>query len=245
MQAFRKKTFVLLVIMAVLAACAPGQSPEQIQAQVATSVDMTVQAQNSMGTAVAQTVAAQAPAATETLTPTTIPLEVPTLTPIIDTSTPFTVVPPSGGGGGGGGGGSSDTGKKTKYLCTIVGQVPRDGSPATILKVGDTLNVRWTFRNDGTITWDPTWTWEFYSSQIATNVGDNFGLTMSSVGSQHSLGATVQKKQTITLGAFLTAPDFQGREPIRIGTAWSIIGDGVKFCIADINVEIIRPGMIP
>ena len=247
MQAFRKKTFVVFVVAAILAACAPGQSPEQIQSQVETSVAMTVQAQNGMGTAVAQTVAAQAPAATETLTPTTIPLEVPTLTPILDTSTPFTVVPPSGGGGGGGGGGGSSgsSGTKTKYHCAIVGQVPRDGSPATILKVGDTLNVKWTFKNDGTKTWDPTWTWEFYSSQIDTNVGSNFGLTMSSAGSQHSLGVTVQKTQTITLGVFLTAPDFEGREPIRIGTAWSIIGDGVKFCIADINVEIIRPGMTP
>jgi hypothetical protein len=198
-----------------------------------------------MGTAVALTVAAQAPAATETLTPTTIPLDIPTLTPILDTSTPFTVVPPSGGGGGGGGGGSNSSGTKTKYSCSIVGQVPGDGSPATILKVGDSLNVKWTFKNTGTITWDPTWTWEFYSSQIDTNVASNYGLTMSSVGSQHSLGATVQKNQTITLGAFLTAPNFEGREPIHIGTAWTIIGDGTKFCKADINVEIIRPGMTP
>ncbi len=245
MQAFRKDILVILAVAALLAACAPGQSPEQIQAQVETSVAITVQAQNQMGTAVAQTVAVQAPAATETLTPTTIPLEIPTLTPILDTSTPFTVVPPSSGGGGGGGGSSSSSGKKARYSCTLVGQVPGDGSPATILKVGDTLNVRWTFRNDGTITWDPTWTWEFLSSSIDTNVPSNFGLTMSSVGSQHSLGATVQKTKTITLGAFLTAPNFEGREPIHIGTAWAVIGDGIKLCIADINVEIIRPGMTP
>ncbi len=243
MQAFRKKFIVVVAVAALLAACAPGQSPEQIQGQVETSVAATVDAENQMGTAVALTVAAQAPAPTETLTPTTIPLDIPTLTPILDTSTPFTVVPPSGGGGGGGG--SNPSVKKQKYLCTIVNQVPGDGSRATILKVGDTLDVRWTFRNDGTITWDPTWTWEFYSSQIDTNVGSNYGLTMSSTGSQHSLGATVQKTQAITLGVSLTAPNFEGRDPIHIGTAWSIIGDGVKFCIADINVEIIRPGMTP
>jgi hypothetical protein len=126
-----------------------------------------------------------------------------------------------------------------------VGQVPGDGSRATILKVGDTLDVRWTFRNDGTITWDPTWTWEFLSSSIDTNVPANYGLTMSSVGSQHYIGATVQKTHTITLGASLTAPNFEGREPIHIGTAWALIGDGIKLCVADINVEIIRPGMTP
>jgi hypothetical protein len=126
-----------------------------------------------------------------------------------------------------------------------VGQVPGDGSRGTILKEGDPLDVRWTFRNDGTITWDPTWIWEFYSTSIDTNVADNYGLTMSSVGTQHSLGVTVQKTQTVTLGVHLTAPTFQGREPIHIGTAWDLNGDGSKFCIADINIEIIHPGMTP
>jgi hypothetical protein len=126
-----------------------------------------------------------------------------------------------------------------------VGQVPQDGSRATILKEGDGLDVRWTFRNDGTITWDPTWTWEFLSSSVDTNVPDNFGLTMSSVGAEHSLGITVQKTDTITLGIHLTAPTFQGREPIHIGTAWAVIGDGIKLCIADINIEVIQPGMTP
>jgi hypothetical protein len=247
MQAFRKRILVVFAVAALLAACAPGQSPEQIQAQVETSVAMTVQAQNQMGTAVAQTVAAMAPAATETLTPTTIPLEVPTLTPIIDTSTPFTVVPPSGGGGGGGGGGGNSSSKKTpQYSCTLIGQVPNDGSPATILKVGDTLRVRWTFRNDGRVTWQSYYPWQFLSSAINTTDPANFGLTMSSVGSESELGTDVAPDGTITLGIFMTAPSsFEGRDPIHIGTAWTVIGAGTKLCVADINVEVIRPGMTP
>lgn len=247
MLMIRKTMFIAVVVSVLLAGCAPGVTPDQIVAQVETSVAATVQAQNNMGTAVALTVNAQMPTATETLTPTTIPFNLPTLTPILDTPTPFVVVSSGGGGGGGSssGGSSSSSGKKVKYYCTIVGQVPGDGSPATILKVGDGLDVRWTFRNDGTITWDPTWLWEFYSSSVDTNVASNYGLTMSSIGTQHSLGATVQKTDTITLGVHLTAPNFEGREPIHIGTAWDINGNGSKFCIADINIEIIRPGMTP
>jgi hypothetical protein len=244
MQMIRKTIVIALGVAVVLAGCAPAQSPELIAGQVETSVAATVQYQNDIGTAVALTVNAQLPTATATFTPTLIPSDLATLTPILDTPTPFVVV--SGGGGGGGGGGSSSNPvKKPKYYCTIVGQVPQDGSRATILKDGDPLDVRWTFRNDGTITWDPTWLWEFYSSQIDTNVPDNYDLTMSSVGTQHSLGVTVQKGDTITLGVHLTAPTFQGREPIHIGTAWDINGDGSKFCKADINIEIIHPGMTP
>ena len=237
--------FIAVVVSVLLAGCAPGQTPDQIAALVETSVASTIQAQNNMGTAVALTVNAQMPTPTETSTPTTVPLNIPTLTPIIDTPTPFVVVSSGGGGGSSSGGSSSSTTKKSKYLCTIVGQVPGDGSRGTILKEGDGLDVRWTFRNDGTITWDPTWIWEFYSSSIDTNVADNYGLTMSSAGAEHYLGATVQKTDTITLGVHLTAPTFQGREPIHIGTAWDIDGNGSKFCIADINIEVIHPGMTP
>ena len=247
MQMIRKTFFIALGVSVLLAGCAPGVTPDQIAAQVETSVASTVQAQNNMGTAVALTVSAMGPTATETVTPTTIPLDVPTITPIIDTATPFVVTSGGGGGGGSGSGSgtSNTTGKKSKYACTIVGQVPQDGSRATILKEGDGLDVRWTFRNDGTITWDPTWTWEFLSSSVDTNVADNFGLTMSSAGAEHSLGVAVQKTNTITLGVHLTAPTFQGREPIHIGTAWAVIGDGIKLCVADINIEIIHPGMTP
>ena len=251
MQMIRKTFIFALGVSVLLVGCTPGVTPDQVAAQVETSVAATVQAQNNMGTAVALTVSAMGPTATETVTPTTIPLDIPTITPIIDTATPFVVTSGGGGGGGGGGGSgsgsgsSSTTGKKAKYACTIVGQVPQDGSRATILKEGDGLDVRWTFRNDGTITWDPTWTWEFLSSSVDTNVADNFGLTMSSAGAEHSLGVAVQKTNTITLGVHLTAPTFQGREPIHIGTAWAVIGDGIKLCVADINIEIIHPGMTP
>jgi hypothetical protein len=241
LRAFQKSIVVALAGTVLLSACAPaqpGQSPEEIQAQIATSVAMTVAAQN------AETAAAE-PAATLTFTPTTVPFELATLTPILPTATTFVVVPPSGGGGGGGGGGGASSSANQKYLCSLIGQVPQDGSPATILKVGDTLDVNWTLRNEGTKTWESTWTWHFYSSQIDTNVPSNFDLTMSSVGFQSTLGKAVQPGKTITLGAELTAPNFDGREPIRIGTAWTVIGDGVKFCIVDINVEIIRPGMTP
>jgi Ig-like domain-containing protein len=243
LQAFRGPLAVVLASAALLSACAPAQpapSPEEIRAQVATSVAMTVAAQNT------ETAAAE-PAATQTSTPTSIPFAVPTLTPILPTATTFVIVPPSGGGGGGGGGGGSGSGSPAsqKYLCALIGQVPQDGSAATILKVGDTLDVKWTLRNDGTKTWESTWTWHFYSSQIDTNVPSNYDLTMSSVGFQTTLGKTVQPGKTITLGVELHAPNFDGREPIHIGTAWTVIGDGVKFCIVDINVEIIRAGMTP
>jgi outer membrane murein-binding lipoprotein Lpp len=248
MQMIRKTMFIAVVVSVLVAGCAPGQTPDQIAALVETSVASTVQAQNNMGTAVALTVNAQMPTPTETLTPTTVPLNIPTLTPIIDTPTPFVVVSSGGGSSGGSsgsGGGSSTTGKKSKYACTLIAQVPQDGSRATILKEGDTLDVKWTFRNDGTITWDPTWPWEFLSSSVDTNVSDNFGLTMSSIGAEPSLGEAVLKNNTITLGVHLTAPTFQGREPIHIGTAWTVIGDGIKLCVADINIEVIQPGMTP
>ena len=247
MQMILRTIVIALGVSVLLAGCAPAQSPELIAGQVETSVAATVQYQNDIGTAVALTVNAQLPTPTATSTPTLIPSDLATLTPILDTPTPFVVVSSGGGSSSGGSssGGSSSSSKKPKYYCTIVGQVPQDGSRATILKEGDPLDVRWTFRNDGTITWDPTWIWEFYSTSIDTNVADNYGLTMSSVGTQHSLGVTVQKTQTVTLGVHLTAPTFQGREPIHIGTAWDLNGDGSKFCIADINIEIIHPGMTP
>lgn len=238
-QAFPKLMTVVLALAILLAACAPQATPTQdAQAQIATSVALTVAAQKPLETA------------TATSTPTEIPAAVvPTLTPILPTATTFVVIPPpsggSGGSGGSGSGGGSTSTQSSKYKCSVVAQTPNDGSPATILKVGDTLDVKWTLRNDGTKTWEAAWPWAFYSSSVSTNVPANSTLTMSSVGFQTSLGANVKPGETVTLGVELTAPNFEGRDPIRITTSWTVIGDGVKFCRPWINVEIIRPGMTP
>ena len=144
--------FTFLVI-ALLAACAPGEAPpsaEDVQAQVATSVAQTVEAQGQIATSVALTVAAQETemaAANPTETPTaTLP---PTMTPVLVTATPVTLVPPAGGGGGGtsgGGGGFS----KYEYSCDIIRQRPQDN---TEFKRTHTFDVTFTILNNGTKTW--------------------------------------------------------------------------------------------
>lgn len=144
--------FTFLVI-AMLAACAPGEAPpsaEDVQAQVATSVAQTVEAQGQIATSVALTVAAQETemaAANPTETPTaTLP---PTMTPVLVTATPVTLVPPAGGGGGGtsgGGGGFS----KYEYSCDIIRQRPQDN---TEFKRTHTFDVTFTILNNGTKTW--------------------------------------------------------------------------------------------
>ena len=94
MHAFRKSIFALIIIAALLAACAPGLSPEQVQGLVQTSVASTMQAQNNIATAVALTVQAQAQSlATATETPTEIPLAPASVTPVFPTPTSFTVAP--------------------------------------------------------------------------------------------------------------------------------------------------------
>ncbi len=144
MQAFLKSMLPVLILTALLAACAPAQNPEQIQSLVQTSVAMTVQAQNQMGTFVAQTVEAQSspqPAdATATLTET--PEVAPSLTPVVIPSpTPFAVAPSGGGGGG--------TVAQEKYSCDFT-TVPPDNSQ---YYRGENFTVKFRLINNGTKQW--------------------------------------------------------------------------------------------
>ncbi len=247
---FVKAAGVVLVFAWLMAACGPAQtglSPEQAQAQVATSVAQTVEAQNGLGTDVALTVTAMAPAATATQTATETPLFLPTLTPLA-TVTPFVVQ--SGGGGGGGGGGSGGGGsgscRDKQRCCDVVDQEPEDWpDPHSILKVGDKLDVNFDIKNVGTLTWDPAWTWTYWRTAVDSSEPANADLTTNSVGLQATLGVSVKPGDYIRLGIEETAPDFQGRDPIKIETHWAITGDGARFCTPYSYIEVIRPGMTP
>ncbi len=249
LRAFRKSTLIVLVLAALLAACAPAQSQEQNQSQVQTSVVLTVQAQNNIGTFVAQTVEAQSGQQVQQVeaSPTSTDTPVPTLTPVIIPSpTPYSA-PSSGGGGGSGGYSGSSPATGQDYHCSVIDQKPNDNSPETILKTGDTLDVRWTILNDGTKTWDAGSPWMFYSSSVDSSVPSNYSLTMSSVGLNSGLASNVKPGDNVTLGIELTAPSsFDGRDPIHITTSWVLVIEGSKkICHPWINVEVLRPGMTP
>ena len=107
---------------------------EHVQAETATAVGATVGAQN------VQTAAAES-ADTETLMPTPIPLVLPTLTPILETATPFVIVPPSNTGGSGGGGAPAPA----QYACSWTELKPR----TNIFSPGDPIDVRWVITNTG------------------------------------------------------------------------------------------------
>jgi hypothetical protein len=144
-------TFALLIIV-LLAACAPGEeppSPVDVEATVNASVAMTMEAQGQIATSVAMTVAAQETEAARALPTATLvpPQPLPTLTPILPTATSFAVTPSSGGGGGGGGGGSTTY----EYSCDIIRQRPRDN---TEFMRAHTFDVSFAILNNGTATWD-------------------------------------------------------------------------------------------
>jgi len=142
--------FTLLVI-AMLAACVPGEtgpSAEEVAAQVATSVAMTVDAQAQIATSVALTVEArEAEAATALPTATQSATPLPTLTPILNTATPVTLVAPSGGSSSGGSGGTTSY----DYSCDIIRQRPQDN---TEFKRTNTFDVSFAILNTGTKTWE-------------------------------------------------------------------------------------------
>jgi hypothetical protein len=139
---FSKAILVVLVLAALMSACAPAQSqsPEQVQAQVATQVAMTVGAQGDVAAAVASTLTAQVPAATATQSPTPIPLDLPTAAPSLATVTPFVVT----SSGGGGGGSSAPT-----YGCTWTEIKPKTNT----FSPGDAIDIVWIIKNTGTAAW--------------------------------------------------------------------------------------------
>ncbi len=143
-------TLVLLVV-ASLVACAPGEeppSPVDVEATVNAAVAQTMEAQGQIATFVAMTVAAQETATTAARpTDTPVPSEpLPTITPILPTATPFAVATSSGGGGGGGGGGSSTP----ELSCDTIRQRPRDN---TEFVRTHTFDVSFAILNNGTATW--------------------------------------------------------------------------------------------
>lgn len=233
-----KLILVLFTCSTVLAACGSVLSPQQAQSQIQTSVAQTIEAQNNMSTGVALTLTAMVPPMTATSSPTAT-LQ-PSLTPAF-TDTPFVF---SSGGGGGGAVVPACTGEQ--LCCNLVDQVPADAPDRnSILKVGDRLDVNFTFQNIGKRVWDPDFTWEYFKSAVDTDQPANVDLTTSSVGFQSTLGATVLKKGYVKLGFEETAPDFEGREPIHMTTRWVIRAEGTVFCTAFSYIEVIRPGMTP
>ena len=107
------------------------------------------------------------------------------------------------------------------------------------------LDVNFDIKNVGTLTWDPAWTWTYWRTAVDSSEPANVDLTTNSVGLQSTLGQSVEPGHYIRLGIELTAPDFQGREPIKIETHWAIVGDGARFCTPYSYIEVIQPGMTP
>ena len=252
----KRMTFMLLVLILLLGACAPGQqtpSEEQIRQQIETGVALTVAAGGSQEDA--------QPQATFTITTTPAPTftSLPTLTPFA-TLTPFVVVPGSSGGGGGGGviGGvpgvvysGEPCGDDPRYAGDLINQKPYDDSPETILKTGDPLDVFFTIKNVGTKDWEPTFGWIVVSETVNSDVPLNKTLTTGAYAVPFTIGhATgglpVKTGEWVTMGGHLTAPtSFEGRKPLYITVQFALVGYGVKFCQPWINIEVIRPGMTP
>ncbi len=235
--------YFLLAMLLLVGACAPGQTPananDAVQ-QIETSVALTVAAGDAL-------TAAAVPLNTETPLPPTS-TSFPTLTPY-PTLTPFVVTPGPGNGNGNGntGGGAGPT-QDPRYQCQLIDQVPLDGAPGTILKVGDKLDVKWTLKNIGLNKWEAaTFGWIVWKETVRSDIPANTLLTTNPAPLSIGLGGVnVQPKEFITLGVELTAPAaFEGQEPIYITIQMALVAHGVKFCTPYIQVEIIRPGMTP
>jgi len=223
----------LIALVIIVGACVPQQatvtqSPQEAAAQVGTSVAMTMNAQGQIGTFVAQTVEAQnaaTAAAQPKFTPTVQPL--PTFIGILSTATPFVIS--GGGGGGGGGGGSNPVSTKEQYACSIVSQVPGDG---TAIKPGKEINIRWVIKNTGTKAWEPTWSFSFFD-------GTNFSTTPS-----YTLGQQVKRNETIALDLDAIVPhgDATYDQPQVIVMRWAIKGDGSRFCRPYVAIKVSLTG---
>ncbi len=222
---------VLMALAIVVGACVPKQatttqSPQEAAAQVGTSVAMTLSAQGQIATFVAQTVAVQN-TGTAAVKPsfTQTPLLVPTS--IFPTVTPFVIS--GGGGGGGGGGGSNPDPTKEHYSCSVVDQVPGDGTP---FKPGKEINIHWVVKNTGTKTWEPTWSFSFFQ-------GTNFSTTGS-----YTLGKQVKRNETIALDLDAVVPHGEARydTPQVIYMKWAIKGEGSRFCTPYVAIKVSLTG---
>jgi len=254
----KRMLFILLSVTMLVAACAPQQqapSQDQINQQIQTGVALTVVAGDAM-TAAAQPLLVNTPTP-QSLVPTFTPL--PTLTPFA-TLTPFVVAP--GGSGGGGGGGAAygvpgvkyagePCGDDPRYAGDLLNQLPHDDSPETILKTGDPLDVFFTIKNVGSKDWEPHFGWILEGVTVNSDLAINRTLTADAYAVPFTVGmsnggAAVKPGEWVTLGGHITAPaSFEGRKPLYITVQFAIVGWGVKFCRPWINVEVIRPGMVP
>ncbi len=217
MRNTNRLTILLLIFAISLSACITTATPTEdtnqvqntpvdIQAQVDTAVAQTIDTQNQVGTSVAQTLQAQV-----TLTPTATETPVPTLTPVFIPSP--TNVPSSGGGGGG----SKPQPTPSKYNCTVTYEKPGDG---TVFKPNKEFDITWTVKNTGTIKWDATWMFSFFT-------GTNYSSTPA-----YPLGVNVAPGESIVLRLDATSPS-EGvtyDHPVTFLMQWAIQGDGVRFC---------------
>jgi hypothetical protein len=140
-QSIKRTLFSTLLVIFLLAACAPAaqptQSPEEVENQIATAVALTVAAQNAQ----TQAVLSLTPEATNTTLPTQTEAVLPTVTPIVPTATAV-VLPTTAPAGGGGG-----TTTKPDYACNPFPRLPRDN---TVFRPNDEFDIKWTIVNTGT-----------------------------------------------------------------------------------------------
>ncbi|MCJ7434342.1 MAG: NBR1-Ig-like domain-containing protein, partial [Anaerolineales bacterium] len=139
----------------------------------------------------------------------------PVPTSILPTVTPFVVAPPSGGGGGGGGsGGAAAT--KEQLSCSVISQVPGDG---THFKAGKEFDVVWVVKNNGTKKWESAWVFSFFD-------GTNFSTTGA-----YALGRDVKPGDTYQFDLDVIAPQGGGADQPKVITMqWALRGQGARFC---------------
>lgn len=144
----------VLLVIALLAACAPGQptpSQEEINAAINTSVAQTVEAQGQMATSVALTVAAQN---TQTAAAIPSPTNTQTAASVFETNTPRpsdtpsqTLPPPA-----------TDASTATMtvtpqlYACDVYTQNPKDRDE---VRPGENFKIKWIIVNTGNKAWRP------------------------------------------------------------------------------------------
>lgn len=207
----KKSVIVMLIITALLAGCAPGQSPEAIQAQINTAVAQTLESENQIAESVALTVEAQAPVAatpTPDAPPTGTPITIPTFTPL-PTVTPVVVNPPSGGSGSG-------TVSKPEYACDAINRRPFD---MTEIHKGDSFDIKWTIVNTGTRTWEAGFDVKYFSGPKMTTV------TVIEIPKQMKPNDTYQ----IVMDA--TAPQEKGRQVMT----WTVQG---QICYPYVAIDV-------
>lgn len=214
-----------LLVIALLAACAPGEeppSPADVEATVNAAVAQTMEAQGQIATSVAMTVAAQ-DAATAAARPTDTPVPagpLPTLTPSLPTATPFTIPTSSGGGGGGGGGGTTTN----TYSCDIIRQRPRDN---TEFVRTHTFDVSFVILNNGTATWPAG-----KDVTLLGNPGGTLGIAAGTVVLQ--LGEMKPGDTSAVIGPFdAQAPD----EPGHYVIDFKVEGG---FCYPYVAFDVVR-----